>query len=191
MKLGGEVVAAVGPHLPTGSLVVPLEMGDLGLEERVVVEPEVLGDPLAVLEDLGTTRVLLRRHVARLLEERHVHHRRRVALGAGIPVPVPGAPDIAALVDDPHATDAGLDQPRRRQQASEARPDHRDRHVVGHGVAGQQRRVGVGSVGREPPGQALVLLVAIRPEALGPLEAVLLAECLSVHGERRLSFVHG
>ena len=60
-----------------------LRSGHLGVEQRVVVEAEVLPDALAVLEDLRRVRVLLGRHVAGLLEQRHVDHRRRVALRPG------------------------------------------------------------------------------------------------------------
>ena len=58
-------------------LVVPLEVGDLGVEQRVVVEAELLPDALAVLEDLRRVRVLLGRHVPGLLEQRHVHEATR------------------------------------------------------------------------------------------------------------------
>ena len=75
-ELGGELVAAVGADDPARAVVVPLEVGDLGVEQRVVVEAELLPDALAVLEDLGRVRVLLGRHVPGLLEQRHVHEAR-------------------------------------------------------------------------------------------------------------------
>ena len=51
-ELRGELVAAVGADDPARAVVVPLEVGDLGVEQRVVVEAELLPDALAVLEDL-------------------------------------------------------------------------------------------------------------------------------------------
>ena len=71
-ELGGELVAPVGADDPARLLVVPLEIGHLGVEQGVVVEAELLADALAVLEDLGRVRVLLGRHVAGLFEQRHV-----------------------------------------------------------------------------------------------------------------------
>src|SRR2546430_9014533 len=76
------------------------------------MEAVFLADALAVREDFGRMRIFLRRHVAGLFQERHVDHRGRVALRAGIAVPVPGAAEIAALLDDADITDAGFHQPR-------------------------------------------------------------------------------
>src|SRR5581483_6150670 len=96
------------PHAPG---TVPLELGDGRVEQRVVVEAVLLRDPLAVLEDLRTVRVLLAGHVAGLLQQGHVHERRRVTHRARVPVPVPRAADVTALFDDAHVLDAGLPQP--------------------------------------------------------------------------------
>ena len=64
-----------------------------------------------------------------LFQQRHVHHRRRVALRAGIPVPVPGAAEAAALLDDPDVDAASRSRapttrrrtPRRRTRPSGGR----------------------------------------------------------------------
>jgi hypothetical protein len=45
-------------HDPAGVGLVPADLGDLGLEADVAVEVEVLGDRLAVREDLGPAAVL-------------------------------------------------------------------------------------------------------------------------------------
>jgi uncharacterized lipoprotein YbaY len=50
-------------------------------------------------------RVFLRRHVPGLFEQGHVDHRGSVALRAGIAIPVPGAAEIAALLDDADVRD--------------------------------------------------------------------------------------
>ena len=68
-------------------------------------------DPLGVLEDLGDEGVLLLRHVAELLEQRQVAVRLDVALRAGVAVPVPGAAEVAAGLDDAEVGDALLGQP--------------------------------------------------------------------------------
>ena len=81
-------------------------------KQRVVVELVVPGDALRVLEDLGRVGVLLLRDVAELLEQRQVAVALDVALGAGIAVPVPGAAEVAARLDDAEVLEAGLAQPR-------------------------------------------------------------------------------
>ena len=57
--------------------------------------------------------------------------RRRVALRARVAVPVPGAAEVAALLDDADVVDAGFLQPGAGDEAGEAAADERDRHVVG------------------------------------------------------------
>ena len=142
-ELRGELVAAIGAHDPARVAVVPLEVGDLGVEQRVVVEAELLADAAAVLEDLGRVRVLLGRHVAGLFEQRHVHERRGVALRAGIAVPVPGAAEVAALLDDADVVDAGFLEPGAGDEAGEPAADERERDVVGLRLALDDRRVRV------------------------------------------------
>ena len=114
----------------TRTLVVPLEVGDLGVEQRVVVEVELRADPAAVLEDLGRVRVLLGRHVPGLFEQRHVDERSGVALRARVAVPVPRAAEVAALLDDAHVVDAGFLQPGAGDESGETAADERDRDVV-------------------------------------------------------------
>ena len=69
-------------------------------KQRLVVEVVVFRDAPRVLEDLGREGVLLLRHVAELFEQRQVAIALDVALGAGIAVPVPGAAEVAAGLDD-------------------------------------------------------------------------------------------
>ena len=106
-ELGGQPVAAVGLDDPARTGLVPAQPGHLGLEQRVRVQAELPADALAVREDLRAVHVLLRRHVPGLFQQRQVDHRRRVALRARIAVPVPGAAEVAALLDDADV-DAGL-----------------------------------------------------------------------------------
>ena len=88
-------------------------------------------DAPAVREDLRRMRVLLGRPMAGLLEQRHVDHRGRVALRAGIAVPVPGAAEIAALLDDAHVLHTGLDQPRSGHQPGKSAADEGEGDVIG------------------------------------------------------------
>ena len=128
-------------------------------------------------------RVQLRRHVPGLLEERHVDHRRGVALRAGIAVPVPGAAESAALLHDADIADAGFGQPGGGHQAGESAADERDRHVIAPGGTLDPLGVRVAEVATELTLQLDVLIVAVGPQALGPLEGVPAAQrlvrCLS------------
>src|SRR5262249_30827093 len=65
---GRELVAAVCPHDPRAAPAVPLEISDLGVEQRALVQPVALGDPVAVRAYLWCVRVPLRGHVPCLLE---------------------------------------------------------------------------------------------------------------------------
>ncbi len=159
---------------------VPLEVGDLGVEQRVVVEAVLLPDALAVLEDLRRVRILLGGHVARLLEQRHVHEARRVALGAWVAVPVPGATEVAALVDDADIVDARLLEPGAGDQPREAAADERHGDVVGLGGSFDDGRVGVVEVVGQLVRELQVLRVSVGPQSLGPLLGVLLLQGVDV-----------
>ena len=88
-------------------VVVPLELGDRGGEQRVVVEAErALAMRWQCSKISGAYDVLLRRHVAGLFEQRQVDHRRGVAHRARVAVPVPRAAEVAAALDDAHVVDA-------------------------------------------------------------------------------------
>ena len=168
-ELRGELVAPVGADDPPVAVGVPLEVLHLGVEQGLVVEVVLLPDALAVLEDLGGVRVLLGRHVAGLFEQRHVDERGRVALGAGVAVPVPGAAEVAALLDDADVVDARLLQPGAGDEPGEAAADERDRDVVGDRLALGDGRVGVLEVVGELVLQLQVLRVAVGPQPLVPL----------------------
>ncbi len=170
-ELRADPVAPLRRDVPPVRGVVPLERFDLGLEERVLVEPEVLAEQLAVTEDLGRARVLLGRHVAGLLEQRQVDRGVHVAHAAGVAVPVPRAAEVGRLLDDPEAGDAAAHEVDAREHPREpaAEDDHVD--VLDDRVADV---VGVG------PGvavevvllQALVLGQALVSQSLGALGLV-------------------
>ncbi len=181
-ELRREGVAAVGANGPPRAGVVPLEPGHARVEERPVVEPELPADPAAVLEDLGAVGVLLGRHVPGLLEQRHIDEGGRVALRARVAVPVPGAPEVAALLDDPHVGDADLFQTRSRDEPREAAADDRDRHVIGLGLARSDRGVGILEIAVEFALDLDVLIVGVGAKALGALLGVLVLEGFLVDG---------
>ncbi len=173
-------VAAIGPDGPAGPIGSPLDRGDLPRQARIVGEAEVPGDTAAVLWDLGPVRVLLRRDVAGLLEQRQVDVRRDVALRTRVPVPVPRPADVAALLDDPDVVDARLLQVGTGHQAGTSAPDDGDGHVVVPGRPVLRRQVGVLEVGRERAGHLDILGAAVDAEPLVALDAVLLAVLVRV-----------
>ena len=89
-------------------MIVPGHPGDFGLEKRPVIKSIVVAESLAVVEYFPGVGVLLPGDVADLLEERQVDVGLDVALGSRVPVPVPGATEIASLFDDPQVLNAGL-----------------------------------------------------------------------------------
>ena len=127
-----------------------------------------------------------RRDVAELFEQRQVDVRLDVARAPGIAVPVPGAAEVAALLDDADVLDAGLAQPRAGEQAAEAAADHDDVDLVGERrarEAGLDVRI-VDEV-REVALDLDVLLVAVVRAALVALVAVLLAQRVGIEAAAR------
>ena len=111
-------------------VVVPPHRANLGGEDRTVVEPEMLADPLAVLEDLGAVGELLRGYEVELLQQRDVAVRIVVALDAWESVPVPDSTEVATHLDDVHVVDARLLEVCARQQAGDATAEDRDLDVL-------------------------------------------------------------
>ena len=167
-----RVVAPVRPDDPPRGGLLPLEAGDLGREARVVVQVEMPADPLAVFEDLGCLRVLLAGHVPGLLEEREVDHRRRVAHRARVPVPVPGATEVAALLDDADVGDPGVLELGAGDEPGEATTDERHRHLIRERLAWCGLDVRVFDVVGVAAGHLDVLVVAVGPQALVALLVV-------------------
>ena len=87
-------------------------------------------------------------------------------IAPGIAVPVPGAAEVAALLDDADVVDARLAQPRAGEQAAEAAADDDDLDLVGQRLALDRRDVRVVEVVRELAGDLDVLLVAVRRRRL-------------------------
>ena len=169
----------------------PSHLGDAGLEDRVVVEPEVLADALRVLVDLRRERVLLLRHVAGFFEQRQVAVRLDVALRARIAVPVPGAAEIAAGFDDAEVRDAPLLEARTGHQAAETAADDRHVDVQVERLAREIRfdvRIVLGVV-RELRRRLDVLVLAVGAQPLVALAAVLLAQRLRIEIEVRKKVV--
>src|SRR5689334_15409408 len=116
-------ITAIGRDCPAFLFVVPARILDLRLEARVLIEVEMLSDPLCVLENLGCKRVLLLGHIPGLFEEWQINVGFDVALSAGVAIPVPGTAKIPSFLDDTGLSDADLLEPRRGKQAAEAASD--------------------------------------------------------------------
>ncbi len=80
-------------------------------------------DALAVLVDLGAVGELLFRNVIELFEQRQVAIGIVVALDPGVTVPVPGAAEVPAQLQDPQIGDSRALQVRGRDQTRKA-PAH-------------------------------------------------------------------
>ena len=182
---GAHLVAPVGADDPAGSRRIPTDLVHLGLQAGVAVEVVVLGDAPAVREDLRALGVFFGGHVAELLQQRHVHVGLDVAGDPRIAVPVPGAAHVGRPVDQPHAFDAELAQPRPRQQPAEAGADDRHVDLVGERFADEipvRPRV-FGEPG-EFAGDLDVLRDAVRAQPPGPLFGVLLPQRVDVQRAR-------
>jgi len=144
----------------------------------------VVSDRLAVAEDLRRLGVLLLRHVADLLEQRQVDVGLDVACRPRVPVPVPGAAEVAALLDDADVVDAGLAQAGPGEEAPEAAADDQHLDLVGERISFVRGDVGIVGVPLVLAGDLDVLLVAVGTETLVALLAVLLTQCVGVERRR-------
>ena len=105
---------------------------------------EVPSDALGVGEDFRPVAVFFLGDEPRLLQQRQVDVGFEIALGPGIAVPVPGAAEVAALLDDSNALDPRLAKMGARHQAAEAAPDDENvDFVVQRGAGEAGRDVGV------------------------------------------------
>ena len=123
-------------------------------------------DVAAMVADFGGMRVFLARHVPGFLEQRHVDHARGVALRARVAIPVPGAAEITAFLDDAIVCDPGFFQPRAHDQPGKPTADKGEGHRIGDRVALLARGVRIrGKIG-EPAFEPDILRGAIGAQAL-------------------------
>ena len=101
------------------------------------------------LQDLLAERVTPGGDVVELLEHRHVDVRLDVAHHPGVPVPVPGAPDAARLVDDADPLDAGLAELGAGEHPGDPPAHDHDVDLVDDRVALDERRERVVTVAGE------------------------------------------
>ena len=123
--------------LPAPRVLVPFGTGHVCLEERMGVEIERAGQELGVLEDLRGAGVALGRHESGLLEERKVRVRLHIAHATRVPIPVPGATEVACLLDDPEVGDPVLAEVDRREHAGETAAHDHNGGLLDHRVTGE------------------------------------------------------
>ena len=106
------MIAAIGRDDPDGCSIIPFHAFHLRMEERVVIELVLAANPATMLQNLRAMSVFLGWHMSGFFEQRHVDHAGCIALRTRIAVPVPGAAEISAFLDDAVIRDPGLFQPR-------------------------------------------------------------------------------
>ena len=133
-------VAAIGRHDPARRSFVPARVLRFRLEQRLLVEFVMAADAARMLEQFRRLRVFRRRQVAGLLEQRHVDIALGIAGRARITVPVPGAAEISALLDDQKIVDAFFTQARAGQQTRKSAAEADEIDVPLDRVAREIRR---------------------------------------------------
>ena len=86
----------------------------------------MVSDPLAMLEDLGCTRVPLGRHVAGFLKQRQVCVGLYIAHTSGVTIPIPGPAEVPALLDNREVLDTFPDQIDGREHATKTAAHNHD-----------------------------------------------------------------
>src|SRR6476659_1969079 len=145
---GHDVIAAgyarnvVGDELPALTGVIPVGGLDRGVEADVATEVIPIGDEVEIAQDFRLRGVFFRPGPGAIefrIERVAVVDGLDVAACAGIAVPVPGAADIAGLLDH-HHREAGLAQLVQKIEAGKPGADHRDIDLLGRTAVGRLRR---------------------------------------------------
>src|SRR5881275_891781 len=131
---GHDVIAAgyartvVGDELPALTRVIPVRRRDLGAEADVATEVITIGDEAEIAQDFRLRCVFFRPGPGAIefgIERVAVVDGLDVAACAGIAVPVPGAADVAGLLDHDNG-EAGLAQAMQEIEAGKPGADDGD-----------------------------------------------------------------
>src|SRR5262249_46760093 len=119
-------IAAVGLDQPFAFVLDPPCAGDGGLKACLLLKAVVLADLSTELERLRRIRIAMLRSVVEFLKQRQVDVRLDIALRAGIAVPIPGHPEVAAIICDPNVAKSRMMKTCTCQKSAEsaARDDH-------------------------------------------------------------------
>src|SRR6266481_5682029 len=141
----------------------------------------MFADAPRVLEYLRRIGVPLLRDIAGLFEQRQIDVRLYIALRTRIAIPVPGAAEIATLLDDADTLHAGFAESRCREQAAEAAADDHNFDRVVQRLARETRiDIRIVHVPTEVAFGFDVLMIAVSTHALVALEPVPGTEFLGV-----------
>ena len=100
---GGDHVALVGPHRPSGRRPIERRLNDAGVEVDIPAQVISVGDVVGVFQEFGLRRVALRPlpfPLQRFVEGEGVFLALDIDPRARIAVPEPGAADARARLDD-------------------------------------------------------------------------------------------
>jgi hypothetical protein len=164
-----EPVASICLDRPARVRLVPVQILDLGMKQRVLVKTELAADAPAMRQNFWRMGIFLCRPIAGFLQERHIDHGRRIALRARVPIPVPSSPEIASLLNNAHVLHTRLNHTRASRQTRETAANECKRHMVSLRFALRDRRV---RVVRETAFQREVLRIAVRTQPLVALSPV-------------------
>ena len=128
------------------SIIVPPEVRDRGVKEGAVVKIVVTADAPSMFKDFRLVGEFMAGDVAHFLAEGEVDGRFRVTGGAGIAIPIPGAAEVAAVLQEAKVGKPRFLQARRGDEASKAAADDEDFREVVPGRPGGDVAVGVLSV---------------------------------------------
>ena len=128
----GYAGTAVGLEQPASGRFIPVRRGHLGVEADIRPQVVAIGNEAEIAQDFGLGRVLLRPFPFALqlgIERVAVVDGLNVAACAGIPVPVPGAADVAGFFQH-QRRQAGLAQSMQKIQAGKSGPDDCDVNLM-------------------------------------------------------------
>src|SRR6476620_9078344 len=118
-ELRTDLVAAIARYRPPLPVFLPTQLGDPGMEQRILVQVEVTPHPTGVVPDLIGAGVPLRWHVTEVLEQRQIYVGLDVTPRTRIAVPVPHTAEVAGVFDDRDIHLPGFTQQRTSGQTTE------------------------------------------------------------------------
>ncbi len=90
---------------------------------------EMRADPAAMFENLWPEGILYLGDIVQVLQQRQIAVSLHITLDARIAVPVPGAAEVAAHLDNTNISDALLLQARGCQQSGKPAAQHHNIHI--------------------------------------------------------------
>src|SRR5882672_6678335 len=185
-------IATIGGHDPPTLFLAPGYVFDLSLKAGVAIQIEFFADAPRMSQDFRRVGVFLLRDVAGLLEQRQIDIGLDIALRAWIPIPVPGAAEVAALLDHADVLHPSLAQTRACQQAAEAAADYQNVNRVRQRRARESRfDIRVVDVTAEVALHLYVLFIAIETDAFVALLAIPGTQRIGIEIELLLTIATG